>query len=370
MLIERGRRICGLLFFVAIASSSVSNSALAADQVMAFKGTLTSYVTALGYVEVPDVPVGSTVRGQVLYDDTTADLDGSATVGTYPVTTFALGFDGTTDLHIGITAGASIGIKNDDPDGPNFKDEVRIDTGSLMVPSVTMAVIDLQFRLNEVSNPAPTVLTSDALPSPLPLLSSFTTEQALSVIGYLSTDVTNFDVAITDFGPVGSADLPLIPDSVTVAVDGTVTWTFTTLGITLCVSGCWVDPPAASGFTYAMTNSDVFTGIADFPTGFGTALEVSVGGTSLGTFGPGDSVDFTTFPGGGVTSFVVTGISPSASTSSAEGFPLNLSVSSTSATFKMTSIVPAVPVFGLLGLASLAGMLTIAGAAALRWRSS
>ena len=152
------------------------------------------------------------------------------------------------------------------------------------------------------------------------------------------------------------------------ATDGTVTWTFSTLGITLCVSGCWVDPPAASGFTYRMTNTNVFTGIADFPTGFGTAMEVSVGGSSLGTFGPGDSVDFTGFSGGGVTEFVVTGISPAASTSGVEAFPLNISVSSTTSTFEMTSILPpSVP--GFPGLFSLASMLTIAGAVALRWRS-
>lgn len=96
-------------------------------------------------------------------------------------------------------------------------------------------------------------------------------------------------------------------------------------------------------------------------------MEVSVGGSSLGTFGPDDSVDFTGFIGGGVTKFTVTGISPTASTSSAEGFPLNISVSSTASTFEMTSISPpSVP--GIPGLVSLGTLLTIAGAAVLRWR--
>ncbi len=167
MLIGYGIRTWGIFLIAAIASAWVSNPALAADQVMAFKGTLTSYATGPGLLELSDVPVGSTVRGQVLYDDTTTDADGSATVGSYSVTTFTLGFDGTVDLHIGISPAANIVIRNDDPSGPDFRDEVRITTGSLTVPSLGMTVADLQFRINEVSNPAPTVLASDALPSPV-----------------------------------------------------------------------------------------------------------------------------------------------------------------------------------------------------------
>lgn len=355
------RRASVVTFAAIVITGLVASSfALAADQVMAFKGTITSYSTGGSFVEIPDVPVGSTVRGQVLYDDTTVDVDGSPNEGQYPVTTFALGFDGTSDLHIGITATADIKIKNDLASGPDFIDEIRIETGSMLVPSVTMSVATLAFRINEVSTPAPTVLASDALPATLPALSSFSTEQALSVIGYLpASDVTQFDATITDFGPVGSPDLPLIPDSVVVETDGTVVWSFTTLGISLCVSGCWVDPPAASGFTYRMSNAELFTGIVDFPTGFGTAIEVSVGGSTLGTFGPGDSVDFTGFPGGGVPEFQITGII--ASTSSAEGFPLNLSVTSTAAAFSMTSIVASVPALGLGGMLALGGMLSLVG---------
>lgn len=344
--------------------------AQAADQVWGFKGTLTSYVAALGYVELPDVPLGSTVRGQVLFDDAETDLDGSTTSGSYPFTTLTLALDGTTDLHVGISAVGNIGIKDNDPiGGGDLRDEIGMTIGDFfLVPSLTTTVIDLQFRLNTDSVAPPTVLASDALPSTLPALSSFTNEQLLSVIGYVDFDVTNFDVSISEFGPVGFPDLPLIPDSVTVETDGSVTWTFTTLGLTICVTGCWVDPPAASGFVYEMTNSALFTGVVDFPAGFGTALEVSVGASSLGTFGPGDSVDFSGFPGGGVAQFVLSGIEPSTGVESAEAFPLNISFDSGPATFTMTSIPesPSLPGLGGAAIVALCAVLTAGGAAALR----
>jgi hypothetical protein len=230
-----------------------------------------------------------------------------------------------------------------------------------------MAVVALDFHVNEDALAAPTVLTSDALPIPPPAISSFTTEQLLNVIGYADTIITDFDVSITEFGEVGTPDLPLIPDSITINTDGSVTWTFSTLGITLCVSGCWVDPPVADGFTYTMTNAALFSEIADFPSGFGTELEVSVGGSSLGLFGPGDSVDFTSYPGGGIAEFVVTGIKPPGAVSSAEAFPLNIVFDSAGAEFTMTSI-PAINVPGLGGWAvfGLVATLAFIGGATLR----
>jgi len=53
-----------------------------------------------------------------------------------------------------------------------------------------------------------------------------------------------------------------------------------------------------------------FTGITDFPTGFSRPFDVIVDGSLVGSFGPGGTVDFSSFPGGGVTSFTVAGISP------------------------------------------------------------
>jgi hypothetical protein len=354
----------------AIATSAAS----AAEQVWGFKGTLTSYVAGPGYGELADVPVGSTVRGQVLFDDTTADADGSPTSGSYPYTLIALGLDGVMDLHIGLDSGGTIGIKDDDPLGGGiFRDAIGFGGGFFYIASLTMWVASLDFHINEDANPAPTVLSSDALPIPPPPLSSFTTDQLLNVIGYTQVPSANvdFDVAITEFGEVGTPDLPLIPDSVTVNPNGSVTWTFKTLGISLCVAGgCWVDPPAATGFTYTMTNAALFTGIADFPAGFGNALDVSVGGQSLGTFGPGGSVDFTTYPGGGVSEFVVSGITPPSDVSSAESFPLSIVFDSAGAEFTMTSIPagPAVPLLGWPAAAGLTAVLLAVGSVALRRR--
>jgi hypothetical protein len=159
-----------------------------------------------------------------------------------------------------------------------------------------------------------------------------------------------------------SESLLLIPDSVTTLTDGSVVWTFSALGVTVCVSGCWVDPPTAPAFSYSMSNSALFTGIADFPSGFGTALEVKVGGTSLGTFGPGDSVDFTTYPGGGIDKFEISGISPEADLTSAEGFSLALVFDSAGAEFTMTSNaeIP-VPLLGWPGRLGVVALLMSTG---------
>jgi hypothetical protein len=116
-----------------------------------------------------------------------------------------------------------------------------------------------------------------------------------------------------------------------------------------------------------MTNSALFTEIADFPTGFGTALEVIVGTTSLGTHGPGDSVDFSGYSGGGVSEFVISGISPAADLTSAEGFPLQLVFDTAAAEFTMASpALAAVPMMGWPGLLTVGGLALLAGTRALR----
>ena len=365
-----------LLLATFVVSAIATSAASAADQVWGFKGTLTSYVAGPGFGQIADVPVGSTVRGQVLFDDASADFDGSPTSGAYPYTAFALGFDGVADLHIGVGTGGTIRIRNDLPlGGGTFRDAISLDGPPFNVPPLSMfGMGGFDFHINEDANPAPTVLSSDALPIPPPALSGFTTEQLLNVMGYIVGSIVDFDVAITEFGEVGTPDLPLIPDSVTVNPNGSVTWTFNTLGISLCVSGCWVDPPAATGFTYTMTNAALFTGIADFPAGFGNAIDVSVANSSLGTFGPGGSVDFTGFPGGGVAEFVVSGLSPPGDVSSAESFPLSVVFDSAGAEFTMTSIPAApVPLLGWSAGASLAVALLAVGSGVLRrrgWRSS
>jgi hypothetical protein len=84
-----------------------------------------------------------------------------------------------------------------------------------------------------------------------------------------------------------------------------------------------------------MTSSSLFTEILDFPVGFDGLFTVSVGGTLIGMFGPGQSV---TFPDGGVTEFTVTGIKPPADINNPIGFPLKLAFNTPRASFTMRAL--------------------------------
>ncbi|MCP4036205.1 MAG: hypothetical protein GY733_04655 [bacterium] len=337
----------------------------AAEKVWGFKGTITSYASGGGFTTLPDAPLGSVVRGQFRFDDTETDLDGSSSAGSYPFIATSIAIEGTSLLHLATMTSGTIEIENDVATGPDFRDSFGIATGSGVVyGDLDLNVLSIDLELDEESSPAPAVIASDALPATPPALVDFTTQKNLSIIGYTNgfANVADFDVSITEFAEPGTVDLPVIPDSVTVNPDGSVTWTFDTLGISLCVSGCWVDPPISTSFTYAMTNAALFTGIADFPSGFTNDFDVSVGASSLGTFGPGDSVDFTSFPGGGVSQFVVSGIDPGTDIAALDAFPLELTFDSSAAEFTMTSEAAAgVPTMGSTGMAVVVASLIGAG---------
>ncbi len=122
-------------------------------------------------------------------------------------------------------------------------------------------------------------------------------------------------------------------------------------------SGLWFDPPAG-GYEYEMTAGSLFTDILDFPFGFDNPISVETEGSPLGAFGPGDSIDFVTLLGHGVSSFTVSGLSPPANSQDPLGFPLQLAFDTATADFTMTAtIVPepstlALAAFGFLALAA------------------
>jgi hypothetical protein len=100
----------------------------------------------------------------------------------------------------------------------------------------------------------------------------------------------------------------------------------------------YYDPPAASGFRYQMTSNSLFTHAGDFPTGFDHDFTVSVNGIPIGVFAPGQFVDFTTFPGGGVSEFTVSGIQPLVDSADPLAFPLWLDFNTELASFTMTPV--------------------------------
>jgi len=168
----------------------------------------------------------------------------------------------------------------------------------------------------------------------------------LDLDGGSSAGGTSFSVLVSTFVVAGSSqDVPILPEDVqTVVATGQIIYTFSGCPII----PCWYDPPFTSGYIYETSGGALFTSIDDFPTGLGGDFEVIVGGSSLGTFGTGDSVDFGGYPGGGVDRFEIRGIDPPVDAADDLAFPLKLSLDTAGASFTMTSLAAA-PVPGLTG---------------------
>lgn len=93
----------------------------------------------------------------------------------------------------------------------------------------------------------------------------------------------------------------------------------------------WFDPPAASAFEYKMTSGSLFTSILDFPGGFFVnPFTVSSGGVVLGAFINTQSL---VFPNGGVSDFIISGITPFAVPGNTAAFPLKLDFNTPTASF-------------------------------------
>ena len=109
-------------------------------------------------------------------------------------------------------------------------------------------------------------------------------------------------------------------------------------GFTGGTSGQYFAPPPAFGLRYAMSGGAKFTAIQDLPVGFSDAFTVSVGQQVLGTFAPGQKVDFNALTGGGASAFTLTGITPGADPDPALGFPLRLAFDTATANFGVTAL--------------------------------
>ncbi len=313
------------------------------------KWTYVGVITDISQGPHSEISLGNTVTAQVEFDPMTPDTDpGSSQIGRYAGLGTSLLVEGNTAWHVSTGSSAvTIQIDNDTavPGTTDLRDSITVDTNILTMPTLgDMTITPAVLTLSTVEATAPSVLSNDALPVTPPLLDAFTTERSLVALGYFNLPTPNsivFSTTFVAFGLAGTDPLtPVLPTGQTFNADGSVTWQFAN-GASICVSGCWIDPPSSNSFTYAVTGAGLFTSIEDFPTGYLQDFEVLVGAVSLGRFGPADSVDFTGFPGGGVTSFVVAGISPGVDAENPLGFPLKIALDSASTQFSMTSAPPA-----------------------------
>ena len=101
----------------------------------------------------------------------------------------------------------------------------------------------------------------------------------------------------------------------------------------------YFDPPAAHGFSFAMTDGSLFTDILNFPTGFAGKFSVVANGVALGSFAQGESVDFEALLGAGVTEFQILGISPMVDPIDTAAFPVQLAFNRPRASFTMTPLL-------------------------------
>ncbi|GEM_PF-5489423 len=326
---------------------------MAAEQVWAFNGEV------LGTPTCPLVApffAGQVVQVQARLDVPQSDgpvpSDPNPFIGAYDFVEMSMTLEGVPEIGTTNNGIAGVLVLND----IGGEDVIRV--GDQATFSFSTLLADLRLNSGAEGTFLSTALANDDLPAAATVFSLVPSawESVINVIG-------TFDCAVVQFSAFGlageSLSVPVGPTSITTNPDGSVTWHFTTQSITF-PPGIWIDPPIASGFTYTMTNSALFTAISDFPPGFASDFEVVVGGASLGTFGPEESVDFTSFPGGGVSEFIVSGIDPGADTGSVFAFPLQIAFDSPSATFTMTSILaPDVPSMNGLAAVLVAAVLIL-----------
>jgi hypothetical protein len=219
------------------------------------------------------------------------------------------------------------------------------------------STIDYMFHVNFGDRPFTwdnLVVTAPGPPAIAPVLNSngtFTWDTANSPLGLYTFDATvsnphGIDIASLTLNLVQNCDLtpglcqsnPTLPNMVEPGV-----FFFNSVP-----SGQWFDPPAVEAFEYVVLDGTLFSQILDFPTGFSDLFTVSVGGNVLGQFGPGQSVDFVSLLGGGVSEFTVSGINPLVDAEDPLGFPLQIAFTTPTGSFAMRAVVPEPTGFGIV----------------------
>jgi len=100
----------------------------------------------------------------------------------------------------------------------------------------------------------------------------------------------------------------------------------------------WFDPVTTEGYLYEIIGGSLFTDIVNFPSGFSSPFDVWAENTLLGSFTPGQSVDFVASLGHGVNGFAVLGISPKVDPTDQDAFPLQLAFDTPTASFSMQGL--------------------------------
>ena len=102
----------------------------------------------------------------------------------------------------------------------------------------------------------------------------------------------------------------------------------------------WFDPPTTYGFKFEALENSLFTSLLDFPTGVAAdnLFTVSVANQILGNFTPGQSVDFVSLLGSGVSEFTVTIASLLENTNTTTDVPFQLAFDKENGSFRMQEI--------------------------------
>ena len=112
--------------------------------------------------------------------------------------------------------------------------------------------------------------------------------------------------------------------------------------------------PLGPEITFTANSGTLVSSIAGFPTGFEDPFTVSVGGVVVGQFTADQSVSFQSFPGGGVSEFVISGIDPFED--DPLGFPLKLAFVTPTGSFAISAVPePAAHMLLILAILALSG---------------
>jgi uncharacterized membrane protein len=101
-------------------------------------------------------------------------------------------------------------------------------------------------------------------------------------------------------------------------------------------SGQWFDPIPSDRYQFNITSpGSAFAKILNFPTGFTDPFEVWANNNLLGSFGPGQVLDFQSLLGSSVNSFEIRGINPLVDGENPNAFPIQLEFTTSTASFSM-----------------------------------